>query len=177
MQTINYLPPVLREIKEIQILMGVNDAENMELSTAIEDLYKDQFIISTEKAIKRYEDMLKITPKGTDTLEERRFRVLAIYNKRLPYTEIVLRQNLTTFCGENGYKMRMDYESKVLTVKITLVAKSMFDTVKAYLEGVVPLNLIIDLSLLYNQHNTVSNFTHAHLSKFTHAQLREEVIT
>lgn len=176
MQTINYLPPVLQEIIEIKILMTGNDTENMELSRAIEDLYKDQFISITEQAIQRYESMLGIIPKGTDTIEDRRFRVLAIYNKQLPYTRIVLEQNLSTFCGKNGYKLFLDYDSNVLTVKIALTAKSMYDTVKSYLEGVIPMNLIIDLILLYNQYKLIKQFTHRQLKEFTHNQLREDVI-
>jgi hypothetical protein len=156
--------------------MAGNDTENLTLNTAIEDLYKDQFISTTEKAIQRYESMLGIIPKGTDTLEDRRFRILALYNKQLPYTRIVLEQNLTTFCGKNGYKLFLDYSSKVLTVKIALTAKSMYDTVKSYLEGVVPMNLIIDLILLYNQYKLLKQFTHKQLNEFTHKQLREDVI-
>ncbi|MBU5331406.1 YmfQ family protein [Anaerocolumna aminovalerica] len=177
MQTLNYLPPILQEIKEFKIITTCNDSENTELNICIDNLYKDQFIITTETAIKRYESMLGIIPKGTDTLEDRRFRVLAIYNKQLPYTKTVLEQNLTTFCGEDGYKLIMDYANNVLTVKIALTAKSMFDTVKNYLEGVIPMNLTIDLSLLYNQWMMFEQYTWEHLEQYTWEQLREEVIS
>ncbi|MEG2372762.1 MAG: hypothetical protein RSB36_08290, partial [Hydrogenoanaerobacterium sp.] len=40
---------------------------------------------------------------------------------------------------------------------------------------VVPANIVIDLSLLYNKNETLSHFTNARLSKFTHKQLRETV--
>lgn len=176
MQAINYLPPVLQDIKEFKVIMTCDDTENSELNYSIDNLYKDQFITTTEIAIKRYESMLGIIPKGTDTLEDRRFRVLAIYNKRLPYTEIILKQNLTTFCGKDGYKLIIDYKGRLLTVKIALTAKSMYDTVKSYLESVIPMNLIIDLSLLYNQNKLFSKFTYGQLKAWTHKQLREDVI-
>lgn len=177
MQALNYLPPILQEIKEFKVIASCDDSENAELNICIDNLYKDQFITTTVTAIKRYEDMLGIVAKGTDTLEDRRFRALALYNKQLPYTKIVLEQNLTTFCGKAGYKLNMNYESRVLTVKITLTAKSMFDTVKSYLEGVIPMNLVIDLLLLYNQHLTLKQYTHAHLSQYTYGGLREEVLS
>lgn len=177
MQTLNYLPPVLQEIKEFKVITTCNDQENTEINICIENLYKDQFIVTTETAIKRYESMLGIIPKGTDTLEDRRFRVLAIYNKQLPYTKVVLEQNLTTFCGQNGYKLITDHANNVLTVKITLTAKSMFDTVKNYLESVIPMNLTIDLSLLYNQWLVFEKYTWEHLEQYTWEQLREEVIS
>lgn len=177
MQTINYLPPVLQDIKEFKVITSCIDVENAALSICIDNLYKDQFITTTTAAIKRYEDMLGITAKGTDTLEDRRFRLLTLYNKQLPYTKTVLEQNLTTFCGGNGYKLVIDYANKVVIVKITLIAKTMFETVSAYLDGVIPMNLAIDLTLLYNQWIGLEKYTWAYLEQYTWEQLREEVLT
>jgi Uncharacterized protein conserved in bacteria (DUF2313). len=177
MQALNYLPPILQEIKEFKVITSCDDTENSELNICIDNLYNDQFITTTETAIKKYEDILGITAKGTDTLKDRRFRVLALYNKQLPYTKTILEKNLITFCGKNGYKLLIDYDNKILTVKITLTAKSIFDTVQSYLEGVIPMDLRINLSLLYNQHLTLKQFTHAHLSQYTYGGLREEVLS
>ncbi len=176
MQTINYLPLVLQDIREFKVITSCDDVENSEINICIEKLYNDQFISTTEKAIKRYEDMLGIVSKGTDTLEDRQFRILAVYNKQLPYTKTVLERNLANFCGNNGYHLNLDYVNKILTVKITLIAKSMFNTVKDYLEAVIPLNLIVELSLLYNQNKMFTQYAHEELKKWTHNQLREEVI-
>lgn len=176
MQAHNYLSPILQEIKEIKIITDCDDTENAELNICINNLYKDQFITTTEVAIKRYEDMLGIVAKGTESLEDRRFRVLATYNKQLPYTKIILKQNLNTLCGENGYSLTIDYANKILTVKVTLIAKSMYETVQSYLEGVIPMNLVVDLSLLYNQYFTLEQYTWMYLEQYTWEQLREEVI-
>lgn len=146
MLALNYLPPILQEIKEFKVITACDDSENAELKIYIDNLYKDQFITTTETAIKRYEDMLGIAAKETDTLEDRRFRVLALYNRQLPYTLKVLEQNLTTLCGENGYKLNMDYVNKILIVKITIFSKLIYNAVWEYLEEVVPMNLILDFS-------------------------------
>jgi len=45
------------------------------------------------------------------------------------------------------------------------------------LQRVIPANMIIDLRLIYNQHLTLKQFTHAHLQTYTHNQLRNEVIS
>lgn len=176
MQTIDYIPEVLKDIKEFKVITSCYDKENYEISTAVENLYKDQFIATTEKALERYEKMLKIEPKKTETLEERRFKILAIYNKQLPYTKVALEKNLLTFCGRDGYSIYIDYNNKILIVKISLAAKSMFDTVNSYLESVVPVNLIIDLALLYNTYEVLAAYTHEQLAKYTYYELREEVI-
>ena len=49
--------------------------------------------------------------------------------------------------------------------------------VKEMLEEVIPANMEIDLSLLYNQHETLAKFTHKELAKYTHRQIREEVLS
>ncbi len=177
METIKYLPSILANIKELQVLMTANDSENLSLNMAVEELYKDQFITTTEIALQRYESMLGITPKGTDTSDDRRFRILAVYNKRLPYTKTILKEYLIILCGQDGYKLMMDYNHNVLKVQIALTAKSMYDTVKHYLEGIVPMNLFIDLTLLYNQYKMLHQYTYNQLSRYTNKQLREEVIT
>jgi len=41
-----------------------------------------------------------------------------------------------------------------LIVKVELVAKQNLDTVGELLERVLPLNMVIDLDLMYNQHKT-----------------------
>mgnify|MGYP001501807063 CR=1 FL=1 len=177
MPTIEYLPEVFREIKEIKVVTHVQDKENAEINKNAEDLYKDQFVvIATEKGIARYEKMLGLTYKGTDTLEDRRFRVLTEYNKQLPYTKVTMKQTLESLCGKDGYRLKIDYENNILTLKIALTAKSQFETLQEYMENVTPLNFILDVALLYNQHKLLSQFTHAELANYTHLELREEVL-
>lgn len=174
---INYLPPILKEIREFKLVMAEGDKENTDLYTAIADLKNNQYITTmNEVGAGRYEKMLGVVIKGTDTLEDRRLRILSLYLKQLPYTKIRLEQDLTTLCGVNGYTMEIDYESYTLSVRVDLKQRAMFHTVWEYLSSVVPLNMIIDLSLLYNQHQLLHTFTHEELAGFTHQQIREEVI-
>ena len=44
------------------------------------------------------------------------------------------------------------------------------------LKETVPANMVLDLSLLYNQHKTLKQFTHRQLSAFTGKQIRNEVL-
>jgi Uncharacterized protein conserved in bacteria (DUF2313). len=174
---INYLPPVLQDIREFQLVMSDTDSENQSLYNAIADLENNQYITTvTEDQINRYEKMLSIVPKDTDTLLDRRFKVLALYNKKLPYTRISLENDLNTLCGENGYQVSIDYDKHKLTVRVALTVKEMFRTVSDYLDTVVPLNMIIDLMLLCNTWEKVSKFTWKQASAYTWQQLREDVL-
>lgn len=178
MKTIDYLQDIVKEIKEVKVITGVQDSENDFLQIAIRDLYNDQFIQKvTIGGIERYEEMLNVIPLGTDTLQDRVFRIKALYNKQVPYTRTGLEKSLKNLCGENGYKIVYDFEKSLLTVKIELTAKTMFNTVKDYLDSVVPLNLIVDLMLMYNQYRTLSKCKYKEIRKYTYKQLREEVIS
>ncbi len=156
------------------------DAENPEVSqlwACLANALNDQFVRSaTENGVERWESILSIVPKGTESPEERKFRILTRINEQLPYTWRMLCQQLETLCGEEGYSVELDKGTCTLTVEIALTAKSNFWDVDAMLRRVVPANLVIDLSLKYNQHATLAAFTHEQLSRYTHLDLREEVI-
>ena len=84
---INYLPYVVRDYAEFQ---GITGAEQPEVETAwaaADDLLANQFIKTAGNlGLSRWEKILGITPKGTDTLDDRRFRVLARMKEALPST-------------------------------------------------------------------------------------------
>ncbi len=177
MQTINYLQSALQDIKEFKVITSVHDKENSEINVCVDDLYKDQFVLlATKKGLSRYENSLGLTYKETDTLDDRRFRIITEYSKQLPYTKVTMNKTLENLCGKDGYRLTIDLTSNLLTARIALTAKSQFFTVKEFLESVTPLNLIIDLSLLYNQYKSLHRFTYGQLKEWTHNQLREEVI-
>ncbi|CAI3658075.1 hypothetical protein CNEO4_2430002 [Clostridium neonatale] len=43
-------------------------------------------------------------------------------------------------------------------------------------EKMIPLNMVINISLLYNQNSLLKKYTHKQLSAYKHSQLRNEVI-
>lgn len=170
------LPAHLQAFREFDLITGAEQTETDQTWGSIETVRKDQFVVdATESGAQRYEKIFAIVPKGTDTLEERKFRILAKMNKQLPYTFKMLEHQLLSLCGEDGYELYMS-EDYILVVKVGLVAKANFDTVKELLESIVPQNLVIDVSLKYNTHAVVGAFTHGQLTKFTHNHIRNEVI-
>lgn len=175
---IDYLPGILREFKEFQVISETENPEVDALWAVIENIMNDQFVDdSTENGVKRWESMLTIVPKGTDTLDVRKFRILTRLNEKLPYTTTKLDQQMRTLCGEGGYSITLQNLSYTLIVKIALIAKGEFDEVGSLLNRTVPANLVVDLTLLYNQQTTLENFTHDQLSAYTQNQLRNEVLS
>lgn len=176
---IDYLPPVIRNVREYQAIM--NDGEQAEVSVlwdAVDAAFNDQFVNSaTVNGVERWENILGIKPKGTDTLDARKFRILSRLNEQLPYTLPVLKSMLQSLCGEDGYSVEVQNELYTLKVKIALVAKSNFDDVGVLLNRVVPANMIIELELKYNTWGTLKEFTWGFLKTQTWKEIKNEVIT
>lgn len=175
---LEYLPSILHDVEEFQKIGSTEDSELIALWDCLNAALSDQFVqTATNNGVTRWESILQILPKGTDTLPDRKFRILTRLNEQLPYSDRMLRQQLAALCGENGYTMEINHGEYTLTVKVELTAKNNFVDVGRLLERVVPANLIIDLSLRYNQHSKIAQFTHGQLASYTHNQLRNEVIS
>lgn len=174
---IGYLPSVLHEIKEIVAMANVEKPVLEALWQEIENTLNNQFVVTAdEKGASRYEKMLKLSVPAADSIETRRFRILARYQEQAPYTNRVLKQLLDSLLGEGKYELKRDVGAKTLSVKIELTVKGMFDAVVIMLERITPQNMILSVELRYNQHALLKKYTHAQLKAFTHKQIREEVM-
>lgn len=176
-QLIDYLPLFMRDYREIQEVMQTDERELSELWKVLEDLLNNQFIQSAaDDGLSRWEKILGILPKNTDTLSERRFRLLVKLNEKLPYTFNTINEQLSVLCGADGYKFILDNNNYVVTVKLELSNKNNCKTVSDYLRKVVPANMEIIINILYNTYSVLAQFTHEQLSEYTYAQLRENIL-
>lgn len=172
-----YLPSILLKTYEFPLLCDTEQREFNRLNTAVDEVLDAQFVSTAgERGIERYEQIFSIVPQDTDTLDERRFRVLAKINAQLPFSVRRLRQQLETLCGADGYRMEIDGGKYTLTVKVALTAKRNQQAVEELLADIVPANMVCTTSLLYNQHADLTRFTHAQLALLTHFEIREEVL-
>ena len=71
---------------------------------------------------------------------------------------------------------RLSLVLSLIHICLALTARQMLSDAAALLDRVVPVNLTVDLSLRYNQHQTLLGRTHAALAAYTHDQLRNEVL-
>ena len=173
----DYLPPVLLKTYEFPLLCDTEQPEIDRLNAAADAVLDAQFVSTAgERGVARYEKIFGITPMDTDTLDERRFRVLAKINAQLPFSVRRLRQQLATLCGDDGYKLELDGGKYTLTVKVALTAKRNQQAVEELLADIVPANMVCTTSLLYNPHSLLARLTHAQLAALTHREMREEVL-
>ncbi len=173
---LDYLPPVVNGVKEYRALSKGLDPETESLREYIRNMQRDQYLSSAlDSGIVRREAMLKLAPKATDTLDDRRFRIKSLYNRQPPYTFLALEELMKILCGDSGYTLEWT-DSFELKVGVALTSKSAFGEVVDLLEKLTPMNLKLDVSLMYNTYGDLSAYSHDYLSNYTHEQLREEVL-
>ena len=84
---INYLTYVVRDYDAFKGIMESEQPEFERVWNCADDLLDNQFISTAGNiGLARWEKILAINPKETDTLEDRRFRILTRINEELPYT-------------------------------------------------------------------------------------------
>ena len=174
---IDYLPPVLQQTREMQAVMEGEQPAVAGLWDAWKTVLDALFVrYANEQGLARWERMLGIRPRGTDSMEVRRVAVLARLNEQLPFTERTLRLMLDGVCGPGGYTLEIIYREYRVFVRVHLWEKRAMDEAAALLERVVPANMVIDLGLRYNTHRMLRPRLHRMLRGTTHRALREEVL-
>lgn len=172
---LDYLPKVVRTIKEFEVL---GDAENPEINNLWLDnqiVLNNQFINTLdEQGCTRWEKMLDITPKGTATVEDRRLAILARINAALPYTYRQLENFLRNICN-NDYTLTLDNANYKLTVLLNLSKRNQFDEVSNLLARVIPANIVFEVGLKYNQYKTIRPYKYELLSDYTFHEIRAEI--
>jgi len=172
----NYLPLFMQEYFEMQKIMETEQVEIDRLWLEAENALADQFILeATESSVKRWESMLGVSPKDTDSLDERKFRILTKLNQELPYTLRKLIQVLTNLCGVDGYSVELNAAEYHIEVKLAVSNASNYSEVENILNKMIPANMTQYIRIMYNANTVLSQFTHEQLSAYTHEQLRSEV--
>lgn len=173
---IDYLPPFMRNYKEIKAIMSTEQNELESTWNSANEVLDNQFIQSaTQKGIVRYETMLGITPKATYTLDERKFNILAKMNEQLPYSMTQLNTSLAALCGTEGYNLKLNADEYTLQVKLALGNENNIEAVKVLLNQMLPANIATVISM-FNTHAMLADFTHEQLSGHTHKEIREDIL-
>lgn len=141
-ELIKMMPYIVQDIKEF---IAITDVESKEFKILSELDLKDklnQFPQTAEdEGLRVFEEYYRLRTLPTDTIEDRRFRVIAKMNERVPITEVQLRRMLATLVGWNGYSLTID--DLVLTVYLTMDNRSKFNSVLNLLYNVVPVNILM----------------------------------
>lgn len=139
-----YFPRYYEGILETDELIKVeNDIWN-NLYLLLNKAKNNQFIAyADEDGIYAYEQLFQIVADPeTETLEERRFRLLNRIQTLSYYTMIYLRQKLNSLFGENNYEVEMDYLNYTLYVKSNASNSFMYKESIATINKIKPANIV-----------------------------------
>ena len=170
---IKYLPELLQPIQDFQGLNDAYKAELKDLYEACAALFDDQFIsTASETILAKWENHLGILPNATDTLDERRFRILAKLNDTPPYTERYLKNKLVELCSDGEFELEIDIPNYTVSVGVTVNSPVNTDTIYAWLKELLPANLLLSVYQVLTRHYELVGLTHNDLSHYTHNQIK-----
>jgi len=145
---IDYLPPVLRGITELEAIAAAQQPEMEAAWNALERVMDNQFIdTATEDGITAWENELAITPLAADTLDDRRRRLKAAWLGGALYTSRWLADWIKTAGGDGAPPPVV--ENYVLHP--ALPVSSDYPHIIGELRRYVPANLHISPSILLTE--------------------------
>jgi len=143
-----YWSPVVAETLEFQVIA---DAENPEFNYLWEKIYGlvDEYFVksATEYGVRRMEKILNIVPLATETLEQRKAKIIWKLNLKIPYTMRFLKNILATMVGEENREVKHDNDAQTLTVRIKEGTWDMIQLEKDLLK-IIPSHLILNLEVM-----------------------------
>lgn len=171
---ITYLPAFLAQLQEFQALGDAQDGAVEDLETTLRGVGA-YFYVETlpVDGLSRWEGLLGLANGTGLDIDDRRFRLLTYMIPQTPFTITRLHELLSELCGAEGYSIAWD-DDFTLVVRVALASKLAYSSVTALLQRVTPANLVLDISLLYNNHQFVGTATHQMLADFTHQAIKEE---
>ena len=171
------IPSNILDIPEITRIHKVSADIMEELNQEISDTHDNIFITdATEDGIARREKILNLLPLDTDTLDDRRFRVLINWYDTYPYTVNDLKKRLNIMMGVGQYELTISNVNKTVKCLVELTSKKMKDSALALLEKIIPLNMTLSVTLRYNQWLDYSAITWGEMATKTWLEAREEVL-
>nr|DAE76057.1 MAG TPA: tail protein [Caudoviricetes sp.] len=175
---INYLPEFLREIREYSQIMNITGYEIEQAERSRRSVLENTFIDDlNELGIERWEKMLNLHPKDTETKADRIFRIKSYMTGDRPYTLIALTKQLEQLCGgSERVSVKLVADKYTLKAEVSLKAKNQMGEVTKVIRKMLPCNMLLDCSLKYNKYNMFKPYTYGQLSEYTNTQLRESAL-
>lgn len=168
-------PSVIEEMEEMQAIFAAEEKVGEKFEKRIEECDQNTAIsTANEVGIERREKILKVIPQDTEDMEERRFRVMAMWNDSYPYTQESLLVRLDELLGKENYTLAVVPEEMSLTCLIELEKQRMEAELRKLLEKIVPLNITIDVQIRCNRWSEVKKHTYEEVAEKTWNELRRD---
>lgn len=139
-----FLPPVSRDSRDMQEIMRVENPEFILLWEIMADLLDNQFILSMgELGLSHWEWILEVLPQDTDTIEDRRNRILRLLAGTRPYTVEKLQEMLDATFGRGAVGVDLNENLYEIWFILSKEMRERSGEVINYAEPIVPKNLLL----------------------------------
>lgn len=142
---INYLPYAVRDFADFQ---GITTGEQPEFELVWDceqEVFDNQFIDTAQDyGLSRWEKMLKIFPKGTDTLETRRARIKTKLNNFVPYSIRVFIRMLTAISDGRPFTVSLEPGTYLLKLVTEWGASGQIEGLEYLINNILPCNIALD---------------------------------
>lgn len=166
---IEYLPAFMQGFAEMKEITNAEDAEMDRLQTGVRQILSNAFIEDAdEDGVERYENILKITPPASDSLEARKIRIINRWNDKLPYSMRVLEKRLNVFCGTGNYVIFGSEEDYELFIRTSLRIMGQVDELEHMMSYMIPENMVVMLENEIINEMTASVYEGAAVAKTVH---------
>lgn len=155
----NYWSKVVRDTAEFQQIANAINPELNKLLECIKRALQDSFINdATEYGVQRWESILKIEPLETDTLDDRKVRILTYLTTQVPYSTRVVKRMIASFVGEDNCDFQFCNEKDELWLGLTVTNEQVIEEIKNLLSNVLPMHIVpIYERLWYDKCKTVAD--------------------
>jgi hypothetical protein len=166
------IPQALTGIPDLEQLYDAIDDQVEKLNDEVDQLDEDTFFDTmSENRVKRWENMISLTPGQNDSLDDRRFRIQSRVVDKLPYSYRIILSDLHALDPEA--QMEIDWEHLNVKVYMALSSQSMVADVEELLEKKLPLNLTYEIIIVYNTWGEYESDTWGDVSTMTWQQMKE----
>ncbi len=155
----SYFPLLMSEVREFKHISYGENPEFNALWYVLKDVFSDQFVMeSTENGVKRWENILKIEPKDTDTLMSRKKEIISRLSETLPYTWRMLIRFINALIGEGNYKIELIPSKYFINMTIELTGENLnyrlLSSVRKMFKRVLPANIEYEAKYVHSAENT-----------------------
>lgn len=153
-QLINYLPFILRDLPAFKAAMASQQPEFSALWDSVAAFQDDLFILTAgDRGLARWEYILDLVPKASDSFDVRRIRILTALNRQLPYTLPQLQNVLNNIYGVGSSAAEVPENS--YTLRVTMPYTDTYANTMELVDAMSPQNLFLQyIAYLEDAHLT-----------------------
>lgn len=144
-QLIDYLPPVMAELLEMQGITSAVQPQIDALWNETEYLLDELYIpYASGIGLKRWEKLLGLPSSGS--VEKRRQEILLVLQSRLPYTETFLKDYLEEVLGD--VILTVDYGQYLISIEAGSENEEILSSLSVQLRQIIPANMALFLAIM-----------------------------